>query len=325
TECKDDLGTVPCSDIVKNSQCPTYAVLCQKSCGLCSSQDNPSNVKRECGSYEAIEHIPRLQERIRVSSKPNKYVSPLLELGGPAALHTSSTDMRSSTAKCGALLISDRYLLTAAHCMTSKEHRLIGISLGRDNLDENTSSGIDNYQIQDTHIHPSYDTSSGMNYNDIAILKTNRKVIYSKKIWPYCLPEKNQVLDDYLPVTIAGWGHVNQTHTSSYIITAFVKLVESSRCESLYHEKGIDHLINLQYPNGLADKIICAGRNGVDACEGDSGGPMSHQGGDGIQTAIGVVSNGIANCPEFPTIPGFYTNIGNYVDWIYDTTGLPRP
>ncbi|CAL4081618.1 unnamed protein product, partial [Meganyctiphanes norvegica] len=316
--CKDNICPVSCYYTTK--RCILPGALCNKNSRkrFCEF-DDLKKLQNQCGSYEAIEHIPRFQDRIRVSTKPNQFISPLFELGGPAALHTSSTDMRSSTAKCGAILISDRYLLTAAHCMASKEHRLTGISLGRDNLDENTSNGIDNYVIQETHIHPNYNRSSGTNYNDIAILKTNRKVIYSKKIWPYCLPDKNQVLDDFLPVVIAGWGHVNQTHTTSSIKTAFVRLVESSRCESLFHAQGIDHIIKFQYPNGLANKILCAGRNGVDACEGDSGGPMSHKDRNGIQTAIGIVSNGIANCPEFPTIPGFYTNISNFIDWIYDT------
>ncbi|CAL4217974.1 unnamed protein product, partial [Meganyctiphanes norvegica] len=71
------------------------------------------------------------------------------------------------------------------------------------------------------------------------------------------------------------------------------------------------------------NQILCGGRQGVDACEGDSGGPMTFQNSVGLQTVVGVIASGFM-CPIEPRFPGFYSNIANYIDWIYATTGLGR-
>ncbi|CAL4197333.1 unnamed protein product, partial [Meganyctiphanes norvegica] len=190
----------------------------------------------------------------------------LNEHGGVAALHSSKTDLRSRTAKCGAVLVSDRYLLTAAHCMAESEG-LISISLGRENLDERPNPGPDSYQIVEKHIHPQYNRARN-SYNDIAIVKTDRKVEFSKKIWPYCLPDRNKVLDDYTTLEISGYGFVNQSHTASVLRTAFVRLVYNPRCKTMWKQSGrYDNLQRFSYPQGLTHQIVCAGRRGVDACE----------------------------------------------------------
>ncbi|CAL4217977.1 unnamed protein product, partial [Meganyctiphanes norvegica] len=139
-------------------------------------------------------------------------------------------NLRFSTHICGASLVSDRYLLTAAHCVTG-HRRSFSISLGREDLKENQRSVRNEYAIQDVYIHPAFRSTTPKNrYNDIAILKTDRKVQYNDKIWPFCLPDRNQVYNDFMSVYIAGWGKVNQAHKSPTLQVARVNLVENSRC-----------------------------------------------------------------------------------------------
>ncbi|CAL4113058.1 unnamed protein product, partial [Meganyctiphanes norvegica] len=244
-----------------------------------------------------------------------------------AALHNSATNFGSSSVTCGASLISDRYLLTAAHCF-SESNRPVSISLGREDLGEHASpSNI--YGIKDVIIHPQYKsvTRGKQDYNDVAILKTDRKVLFSTKTWPFCLPDSsNMVLEDYESVEIAGWGHVNQSHTASELQIAFVKIVENTRCTAEWRLNAphhYDNLIKFSYPQGLTNEILCAGRKGVDACNGDSGGPMTHQNNEGEYILYGLIAKGIP-CGDFPVLPGFYTNIARYIDWIYANTGLRR-
>ncbi|CAL4058853.1 unnamed protein product, partial [Meganyctiphanes norvegica] len=285
-----------------------------------TSSSGLSDAGRECGSFAAVSHLSRASHGVR---NTDKYVPPSNN-GGMASLHNSATDLRSTTHKCGAVLISDRYLLTAAHCMTGSV-RLVSITLGKEDLDENPFPGHDTYQIQEASIHPGYGSGSHA-YNDLAILKTDRKVQYNNKIYPFCLPGRNQVFGDYLAVEISGWGQVNQTHTFSTLQTAFVRIIENSRCESQWREHAsdlYDTIRKLSYPQGLTNQILCAGRQGVDACDGDSGGPMSYQNSAGLHTVIGIIGKR-NTCPEFPITPGFYTNVANYIDWIVATTGLPR-
>ncbi|CAL4112026.1 unnamed protein product, partial [Meganyctiphanes norvegica] len=284
---------------------------------FCMSINNQVlGVRRGCGSFAAVSDVI-VDDRIRDNN------SPLMDMGGTAALYNSNMDLNSVTQICGASLITDRYLLTAAHCV-SDNNRSFSISLGREDLNKRN---VDNeYGIQAVYIHPAY-YSTADDYNDIAILKTENKVQYSNKIWPFCLPDSNQVYNDFMPVQIAGWGNVNQSYKPSIIQTAFVKLVKNDRCESVWRQHAPDNyalVAKYQYPQGLSNKLLCAGRQGVDACRGDSGGPMSYQNTDGHNTVIGVISNGLP-CPIDPLLPGFYTNIGHYIDWINEMIGFPQP
>ncbi|CAL4084052.1 unnamed protein product, partial [Meganyctiphanes norvegica] len=291
-----------------------------------ASPDQPIS-SSDCGSFEAVSHQPPKEASSHLSLIGDRVIdnsSPLTDIGGTAALHSSATNLGASTQFCGASLISDRFLLTAAHCIDDSK-RPFTISLGREDLDDNPIPGINTYGVKNVHVYPGYKNAS-TDYNDIAILETDRSVQYNEKIWPYCLPEKNQVLSDYFPVQIAGWGMVNQTHKPSLINTAFVKLVENSRCEREWLKLASPNYALVrkkQYPEGLTQQILCAGRLGVDSCKGDSGGPLSFQSSNGRQTVLGIISNGV-RCPILPTLPGFYTNIANYIDWIYGIIGQPK-
>lgn len=63
-------------------------------------------------------------------------------------------------------------------------------------------------------------------------------------------------------------------------------------------------------PNGslITANMLCAGRGiGRDACNSDSGGPITTE-----QYVIGIVSFG-KGCGS---LPGVYTNVVNYLQWI---------
>ena len=65
----------------------------------------------------------------------------------------------------------------------------------------------------------------------------------------------------------------------------------------------------------IIDTMMCAGyaRGGTDACEGDSGGPLTCKQ-DGRFYIHGIVSWG-EGCGQ-PNLPGVYTNVKNYLQWI---------
>jgi len=70
----------------------------------------------------------------------------------------------------------------------------------------------------------------------------------------------------------------------------------------------------------VRESVLCAGYavGGKDSCEGDSGGPLAVLDGPGSKwTLVGIVSNGIM-CAK-PNLPGIYTRISEYRNWIIDT------
>merc|ERR1712096_273195 len=80
-----------------------------------------------------------------------------------------------------------------------------------------------------------------------------------------------------------------------------------------------------------ADDCICASGDGVevDTCQGDSGGPLFRMAEDSRVEVVGVVSFGLNgyypkdNCngdhPHDLTLPAFYTNVGQFSEWIEST------
>ena len=86
---------------------------------------------------------------------------------------------------CGGSLITDRHVLTAAHCAINPE--LVIVRLGEHEIgnDEDGADPID-VAIQDVKIHKEYNPR---NYdNDIAILTLEEAVDFNEAVSPICLP-----------------------------------------------------------------------------------------------------------------------------------------
>lgn len=84
-------------------------------------------------------------------------------------------------------------------------------------------------------------------------------------------------------------------------------IVDSQSCNATYRT----HSLN------LAPSQVCAGGDkGRDACRGDSGGPLMFFDTNRASWVLsGVVSLGLQQC-GLPGVPGIYTKVDNYVDWI---------
>lgn len=94
-------------------------------------------------------------------------------------------------------------------------------------------------------------------------------------------------------------------------------VLENNDCKNRYagaerYMLGVEYRFNKKY-------VICAGigAGGKDVCFGDSGSPLMlplFENGRFPYYQIGVVSYGFG-CGR-PNMPGIYTNVGEYVDWI---------
>jgi secreted trypsin-like serine protease len=107
---------------------------------------------------------------------------------------------------CGATLISEWNLLSAAHCFNKGSFDATFVLLGHFNIDdyENDKYAVKR-EIEFIVRHPEYEKSRQSADGDIAALRMDRKVSFTNFIQPICLPSANSRTDNILGV-VAGYG-----------------------------------------------------------------------------------------------------------------------
>ncbi|XP_039713260.1 enteropeptidase [Pteropus medius] len=205
---------------------------------------------------------------------------------------------------CGASLVSNDWLVSAAHCVygrnlePSKWKAILGLHM-TSNL---TSPHVVTRLIDQIVINPHY--NKRMKDNDIAMMHLEFKVNYTDYIQPICLPEENQLFPAGKICSIAGWGSVvYQGPTVNILQDADVPLLSNEKCQQQMPEYNI------------TKNMVCAGyeEGGIDSCQGDSGGPLMCQE-NNRWLLVGVTSFGY-QC-ALPNRPGVYAWVPGFTEWI---------
>merc|ERR1712183_853321 len=225
----------------------------------------------------------------------------------------------SSSVFCGGTVISDEWILTAAHCTDGTNPADIQVLLGEhDYWDDN--DGQVRMAITEIINHPDY--NSATTDQDFALLRMADRINWAANpnIRPACLPEYTAGDYDQWMSTVTGWGTTSSGgSTSNLLLEVDVQVISNDEC-------------NNAYSGSITNNMMCAadasGNGGSDACQGDSGGPLVSCGADGNcgttpgqnYELIGVVSFGIG-CAE-KDFPGVYARTTAALDWIY-TNAMP--
>ncbi|XP_050426953.1 trypsin-1-like [Adelges cooleyi] len=214
---------------------------------------------------------------------------------------------------CGASLINNKYVLTAAHCVL----HYLSPNLYHVRLIEHDRSknAYKEYKVKKIVLHKEYD--QGTKEFDVALLQlhVNDSEVYSKGVHPVCMPAKGLDFVGYTAV-IAGWGQTNEYNYN--------------KNENILHEVKIPILSNevcrswIGRDSEITDNMICAGlkEGKKDTCQGDSGGPMHVANGSSYHLA-GVVSWGWGCARTFS--PGVYVRVNRILKWIKDNTADACP
>ncbi|CAG9823349.1 unnamed protein product [Phaedon cochleariae] len=208
---------------------------------------------------------------------------------------------------CGGSLISDEYVITAAHCLSAETLGDIQyVRLGTTTLQTETLESEDHDVIARIP-HPDYIT--GKQYNDIALLRLDRAVEFNEFIAPICLTASRDLT--YSKLVATGWGKQESGGVSKELQKVELDYVPRDVCQRGYNGISLEEL-----PDGIREESqLCAGslQGAKDTCQGDSGGPLQLQQ-DGRMYLIGITSFGIG-CGR-PESPGVYTRVSYYIPWI---------
>ncbi|XP_055531903.1 chymotrypsin-2-like [Wyeomyia smithii] len=200
---------------------------------------------------------------------------------------------------CGAVVISNRWLLTASHCTIGTQAYQLRVVVG--SIDQ--SSGGVSYNLLQKIEHPDFNDYTLE--NDIALLMTGYPIEMSRLVQPITMG--NTMVPAGKIATASGWGKLQVDAAASTMLQYMeVRTLNNLECR-LRHDVQNREKVN-------AGNLCTFLRVGQGTCMGDSGSPLIVEG-----VLVGLVSWGV---PCAVGKPDVYTRVATHRAWILRTTGV---
>lgn len=200
---------------------------------------------------------------------------------------------------CGGSIISESYVVTAAHCVTSRPGSKYPASYlivyaGSSQL---YTGGVYS-SVAETKVHPQYDDF----VYDIALLRLSTKLSFNNQI--QAIPLATAEPPNRSPVTISGFGRVRTgSELPSRLKYNTLRSLNNANCKRFLRD--------------VDTTTLCLSHTaGNGACNGDSGGPAIYNG-----QLVGVSNFVVNGCGS--TYPDGYAKVSLFHNWLRQNSDLP--
>ncbi|XP_060934655.1 serine protease 57-like [Limanda limanda] len=193
--------------------------------------------------------------------------------------------------KCGAALVKENFVLTAAHCKIPGSYTVV---LGVNSLSANESTKQEFKTVRSIP-HPGYDNHS----NDIMLLKLNGSAQLTAAVQLISL--KTDRVTTGSRCLVAGWGRLADNGIKPDMLQEVnVTTLSQETCRRKWGWASI-----------AASKVCSEGERGFQGpCRGDSGGTLVC---DGAAAGVDSFSGKICGNPDTPDV---YSSVSFFGDWI---------
>nr|AUI10833.1 putative PQM protease precursor [Eratigena atrica] len=211
---------------------------------------------------------------------------------------------------CGGSIINENWIVTAAHCFNKSDPASnYRAYVGLRSILKTKEKTVQRHEISKFIIHCDYDDDGYV--NDIALVKTTEKIDIKGSggyVNGICLPSGATTPSG--TATVIGWGLTKYNGSMIELLKeATLPIVSWQTCKQIYGDKNSE----FDYIQ-VTPAMLCAGGQGEDACQNDSGGPLFQTDDKGVATLIGTVANG-AEC-AYKHYPGMYMKVSAYLSWM---------